>query len=72
MNNGSSQLLLIYDNIYNAADLSAWKSWLAAQKAAGKPVTIIYRLAQPVITQHDRLWCGRPRRCAVCTQTRAM
>lgn len=53
VNNGSSQLLLIYDNIYNAADLSAWKSWLAAQKAAGKPVTIIYRLAQPVITQHD-------------------
>ena len=53
VNNGSGQLLLIYDNIYNAADLSAWKSWLAAQKAAGKPVTIIYRLAQPVITQHD-------------------
>ena len=53
INYAESHALLFYDNVYNAADLSAWKSWLAAQKAAGKPVTIIYRLAQPVITQHD-------------------
>ena len=29
------------------ADIAAWKSWLAAQKAAGTPVTIVYELATP-------------------------
>ena len=29
------------------ADIAAWKSWLAAQKAAGTPVTIVYELAAP-------------------------
>lgn len=29
------------------ADIAAWKSWLAAQKAAGTPVTIVYELAVP-------------------------
>lgn len=29
------------------ADITAWKSWLAAQKAAGTPVTIAYKLATP-------------------------
>ena len=27
------------------ADIAAWKSWLAAQKSAGTPVTIVYELA---------------------------
>ena len=29
------------------------KSWLAAQKAAGTPVTVVYQLAEPVVTQRD-------------------
>lgn len=33
-----------------AAELTAW---LAAQKAAGTPVTVVYRLATPEVTQHD-------------------
>lgn len=33
-----------------AAELTAW---LAAQKAAGTPVTVVYQLAEPVVTQHD-------------------
>lgn len=28
------------------------KSWLAAQKAAGTPVTVVYQLAEPVVTKH--------------------
>ena len=35
----------------NTVDL--WKSYLAAQHAAGTPVTVLYRLAAPVVTQHD-------------------
>lgn len=45
--------ILIYDNTYNTQDLTAWKSWLAAQKAAGTPVTVVYQLAEPEVTQHD-------------------
>ena len=37
-------------NITTAEEL---KEWLAAQHAAGMPVTIYYELAEPVITQHD-------------------
>lgn len=44
--------ILIYDNTYNTQDLTAWKSWLAAQKAAGTPVTVVYQLDAPVVTQH--------------------
>lgn len=32
-----------------AAELTAW---LAAQKTAGTPVTVVYQLAEPVVTQH--------------------
>lgn len=45
--------LMIYDSTYNTNDVSAWKSWLAAQKAAGTPVTVVYQLAEPVVTQRD-------------------
>ncbi|PWL43785.1 MAG: hypothetical protein DBY45_06595 [Clostridiales bacterium] len=31
---------------------SKFKAWLAAQHAAGTPVTVYYELAEPVITQH--------------------
>lgn len=45
--------LSIYDNQYNAKDPAAWKTYLAAQKAAGTPVTVVYQLAEPVVTQRD-------------------
>ena len=39
--------VLIYDTNYAESDLSAWKAYLAAQKTAGTPVTIVYELATP-------------------------
>ena len=33
--------------------IDAFKAYLAAQYAAGTPVTVLYQLAEPVITQHD-------------------
>lgn len=39
--------VLIYDANYAESDLSAWKAYLDAQKAAGTPVTIVYELAVP-------------------------
>ena len=32
--------------------VEAWKSWLAEQYAAGTPVTVVYQLAEPVVTKH--------------------
>ena len=49
----SSGSLVFFDTVYGAQDLAAWKSYLAAQKAAGTPVTVVYQLAEPVVTQHD-------------------
>ena len=34
-------------------DVTGWKSYLAAQAAAGTPVTVVYQLAEPVVTRHD-------------------
>lgn len=39
--------VLIYDTNYAESDLATWKSYLAAQKTAGTPVTIVYELAAP-------------------------
>ena len=39
--------ILIYDANYAESDLATWKSYLAAQVAAGTPVTIVYELAAP-------------------------
>ena len=44
-----------YKSVFFISDkptLEDWKSWLAAQKAAGTPVTVVYRLAEPVVTKH--------------------
>ena len=30
-----------------------WKAWLAEQYAAGTPLTIVYELNTPIVTQHD-------------------
>ena len=35
------------------ADVDSWKAYLAAQYAAGTPVTVLYQLAEPVVTRHD-------------------
>lgn len=40
--------------------LEAWKAWLAAQKAAGTPVTVLYQLADLVITQHTPQYIAQP------------
>ena len=37
----------------NLPTLDDWKAYLAAQAAAGTPVTVLYQLAAPVVTQHD-------------------
>lgn len=34
-------------------DLNDWKAYLAAQYAAGTPVTVLYPLDAPAVTQHD-------------------
>lgn len=39
-----------YDN--TGTDLAGWKAWIAAQHAAGTPVTVAYQLATPIITQY--------------------
>ena len=42
----------IYDEVYSQLDapLNNWKSYLAAQKAAGTPVKVVYELETPVET----------------------
>lgn len=37
----------------NKTDVSVWRQYLANQYAAGTPVTVICKLAQPVVTQHS-------------------
>ena len=49
----SSGSLVFFDTAYGSQDLAAWKSYLAAQKTAGTPVTVVYQLAEPVVTQRD-------------------
>ena len=52
-NYGTSHGIFIYDDAYDAQDMTDWKAYLATQYAAGTPVTVLYQLAEPVITQHD-------------------
>lgn len=52
-NYGTSHGIFIYDDAYDVQDVTGWKSYLAAQAAAGTPVTVVYRLAEPVVTRHD-------------------
>ena len=42
----------LYDADYNTSDVSAYTDYLAAQKAAGTPVTVVYRLANPLVIHH--------------------
>lgn len=43
----SSVWLVVFDKSNHFSGLDAWKSYLAAQKAAGTPMTIAYKLATP-------------------------
>lgn len=45
--NGGIGLTLAINDIVNQSSLAAWKSYLAAQYAAGTPVTVWYVLAEP-------------------------
>ena len=49
--NDSRDVIYVFDDGYQ--DIDTWKAYLAAQHAAGTPVTVYYELAEPVITQHD-------------------
>lgn len=52
-NHGTSHGIFVYDDAYDTQDMTDWKAYLAAQYAAGTPVTVVYQLDEPVITQHD-------------------
>jgi len=39
--------------ISGITDIESWQSFLAAQHAAGTPVIVIYKLAEPIITELD-------------------
>ena len=52
-NYGTSHGIFVYDDAYDTQDMTDWKAYLAAQYAAGTPVTVVYQLDEPVITQHD-------------------
>lgn len=45
---GDKKIIDIYDENYSERTLDEWKSYLAAQYAAGTPVQICYKLAEPV------------------------
>ena len=53
MDTTASNGMSVYDANYDTNSLAAWKAYLAAQKAAGTPVTVVYQLAEPVVTQRD-------------------
>ena len=52
-NYGTSHGIFIYDDAYDVQDVTGWKAYLAAQYAAGTPVTVVYQLDAPAVTQHD-------------------
>lgn len=51
-NYGTSHGIFIYDDAYDVQDVTGWKTYLAAQYAAGTPVTVVYQLAEPVVTRY--------------------
>ena len=48
----SSKSIWLYDPRFAQADLPALKAYLAAQYAAGTPVTVVYQLDEPVVTRY--------------------
>ena len=45
---GNNKYFRIYDEVYSDKDTADWEAYLAAQYAAGTPVQIAYKLAEPV------------------------
>lgn len=45
---GNNRYFRIYDEVYADKDVADWKAYLAAQYAAGTPVQVCYKLAEPV------------------------
>ena len=54
-NYGTSHGIFIYDDAYDVQDVTGWKSYLAAQATAGTPVTVVYQLAEPIITKIEEI-----------------
>lgn len=50
-NYGTSHGIFVYDDAYDTQDMTDWKAYLNAQATAGTPVTVVYQLAEPVITK---------------------
>ena len=49
----TDKCIYLYDPRFAQADLPAFKTFLSEQYAAGTPATVLYQLAEPVMTQHD-------------------
>lgn len=45
---GNNKYFRIYDEVYADKDTADWEAYLAAQYAAGTPVQVCYKLAEPV------------------------
>lgn len=45
----------LYDPRFAQTDLPTFKAWLAAQYAAGTPVTVVYQLAEPIIAKKEEV-----------------
>lgn len=45
---GNNKYFRIYDEVYADKDIADWKAYLAAQYAAGTPMQVCYKLAEPV------------------------
>ena len=53
ISNPTASLFINFLDAIGTNDISHLKAYLAAQAAAGTPVTVVYQLDEPVITQHD-------------------
>ena len=53
MSSSQDKVIGLGYSVVNEANLDTFKSWLAAQYAAGTPVTIYYPLAEPVVEDWD-------------------
>ena len=47
--NSQDGKMVIYDSNYDTADVTLFKAYLAAQKEAGTPVTVLYKLKKPEV-----------------------
>ena len=47
--NSQDGKMVIYDSNYDTADVTLFKAYLAAQKEAGTPVTVLYKLEEPEV-----------------------